>query len=60
LIENNKNLKLDKYLFLSKKNMNLTFNETIKIFDLNAYDKRIFKKSKTETIAYTYDKYLYK
>jgi hypothetical protein len=40
--------------------MNLTFNETIKIFDLNAYDKRIFKKSKTETIAYTYDKYLYK
>lgn len=60
LSENNKNLKLNKYLFLSKKNMNLTFNETIKIFDLNAYDKRIFKKSKTETIAYTYDKYLYK
>jgi hypothetical protein len=52
LYNNNKKLNLKDYKFLNKKDLKLEFNETVKQFDLNFYDKRYFIKDKHETIPF--------
>ena len=59
LYNNNKKLNLKDYKFLNKKDLKLEFNETVKQFDLNFYDKRYFIKDKHETIPFWYENYEY-
>lgn len=53
-------IKIEDYRFLAKKNLNLTYIETLKHFDLNFYDKRRFDKARKETTPLEYKNYLYK
>lgn len=55
-----KNIELKNYKFLNKKDLKLSYIETIKNFDLNYYDKRIFINKKKETIPFYYENFEYK
>jgi hypothetical protein len=53
-------LSIKNYKFLNKKNLKLGYYETIKQFDLNFYDKRIFIDSRYNTKPFFYENYEYK
>ncbi len=53
-------IELKNYKFLNKKNLELFYSETIKHFDLNFYDKRIFINKNSSTIPYIFDNFKYK
>ena len=59
IYNNNEKLNLRDYRFLNKKNLTLEYNETIKQFDLDFYDKRYFIDNKYNTIPFSYDDYDY-
>jgi len=53
-------LSIKNYKFLNKKNLKLGYYETIKQFDLNFYDKRIFINNRHSTKPFSYENYEYK
>ena len=59
IYNNHEKLNLKDYRFLNKKNLTLEYNETIKQFDLDFYDKRYFIDGKYNTIPFSYDNYDY-
>ncbi len=59
IYNNHEKLNLRDYRFLNKKNLTLEYNETIKQFDLDFYDKRYFIDNKYNTIPFLYENYDY-